>query len=142
MDGMNFKTNFHWHGVNPNIEFSINEKNKILDEFVSNYNYYCEITNAINDKINHIWNGLESAKATNNEKFITEIACAMGVGKDCTYCEWVKKVFTDITDQMNIHGIGKKLESFIFMDGDIPVYGARFKEHPEWTIDFTLESVE
>lgn len=61
-----------------------------------------------------------------------------GIRKGTTYNDWIEKWYRDLADAVDLSFQWSRLQSYIFRDGDLPVYGVKFKDHPDWKMDFTL----
>ena len=143
-----FRAKFHAKGFEVGKDVSWGEWQAAIAEFVGMQNAYAEISNQYLDQLNQTWSQYESIKATDAmmgwsvSTYMAQLQ--MGVDEDVTYGDWMEKwakQFGEIIDSI-VTTAGFRLRSDIFREDDIPIYGAKFKDQPEWRIQMTLEPVE
>ena len=146
MENMEFVTEFIAHGFVPGKDISQEDWNAAICEYMAMYEQYANATNGMIDRLNDTWNKYESIKKTDgNFGFWTGLMqTTMDISNETTYVEWLEKWFKEASDAVDTMAAmsGFKLRGNIFRDGDLPVYGVKFKDKPEWTIDFVLRPVE
>ena len=134
--GVNFQTN----GFKPSEIRPRKMWNRLKEDFVNMYNDYCEVTNKVIPKLNQTWeeahpeNNEENSEVSDDVKDLQERIRELEYG--CYMCE----AFNQAAYLVNQEHRDSYLDGFVFMDGAIPVFGARIKQHPELTMSFVIES--
>lgn len=145
-----YKVNIHGHGFEIGKDISENELETLQAEYMAMYQAFADMSNSVLEQINATWKKYEEAVELSNlvggedRKVIAdELRTVMGIKEADDYNDWVEKWYMQIAEAIDINAEMAKfrMRSNIFRDGDIPIYGAKFVDHPEWTMDFTLEPV-
>lgn len=138
-----FKVIFHSKGFDLD---SLNEKlrDAVCAEFMSMYDMFAKMANEIQDKINDSWQQYEEVKLYGNEIATKQVLNLMGLTEEQDYNDWCEKWYLEICKAIDFTAKISRfhLISDIFRDGSVPVYGAKFKDKPEWKLYFTLEPVD
>jgi len=145
---MNFKAKFNAHGFVPGVDISQRDWQNVICEFTAMYDQFANMSNQVIDRLNETWEKYESIKRMDNlmggemATFMTQKT--MGIDEKTTYEDWMEKWYKDICEAVDACAImaGFKLRSNLFRDDNVPLFGAKFKDRPEWTIDMSLEPVE
>ena len=69
---------------------------------------------------------------------------AMEIDDSTTYVDWTERYFKDICETVDeIAAMSNYVvRSNLFRDGDLLVFGTKFRNKPEWKIDLRLRQVE
>ena len=148
MAGMEFKAKFNAHGFVPGVDISNENWQMLISEFMAMQNQFAYMCNQIQEKINDLWSKYETIKKFDEiggncmTTYLTQKT--MGIDEKTTYNDWVEMWYKDICEAVDSCAAfaGFHLRSNLFRDGDLPVFGAKVKNRPEWTIDLLLEPVE
>ena len=136
-----FKAIFRNHGFDVPKDVSQSVYNSIRNVYVEMYNKFTDEFNEYIDGINDIWDSYEMLIVSGDEDAMSAAREAMDIAEGATYNDWIEKWMKIVADNVDKSYGVNLLEGNIFRDGDTPVYGVRFKDHPNWTIDFVLEKV-
>lgn len=146
MEDMTFVTEFIAHGFVPGKDISKEDWNAAIGEYVSMYDQYANATNGMIDRLNDTWNKYESIKVSDGDNglFTKMMQTTMDISNETTYVDWIEKWFKDVVQVVDTMAAmsGFRMRGNLFRDGDVPVYGVKFKDKPEWTIDFVLRPAE
>ena len=132
MSEMLYKINWHTHGFKPK-DLSEDEWALLTKEFVRLHNKYCEITNGRS--------GYERINKDFNWRY-GDIDRSVDGLEAYVYGSYVTWRVNEILLMKKKKFQSEILEPFVFMDGWIPVFGARLKKHGYWSMDFTLKPEE
>ena len=133
------RVEFHEKGFTPGKDVSELEMEKLRDQFMQMYNFWATNTNTIQDKINDLWEKYERILKSGDDIAIYLCEKTMDIKKGMDYYDWCEKWYKEVAQGVDLVFIGSRLKSRIFRDGELPIYGVEFKDHPDWTIDFTLK---
>lgn len=146
MASVNFNVIFHGHGFDLERDISEEMQNRVQGEFMEMYNMYANMANEVQDKINVLWDKLERIKAFDKvfgETEATSMALKeMGLTEDNDYYDWCEKWYKDIAEGVDMAALlsGYMLRCNIFrLEDGCPIFGVKFKDRPDWTMDFTVE---
>lgn len=146
MEDMTFVTEFIAHGFVPGKDISQEDWNAAIGEYVSMYEQYANATNGMIDRLNDIWNKYESMKNTygGSSLGVSMMQMTMDISNETTYVDWIERWFKQTVHAVDAMAAmsGFRMRGNLFRDGDVPVYGVKFKDKPEWTIDFVLRPAE
>lgn len=139
-----FKATVNARGFIPGKDISDKEWTEIVSEFIAMQNQFATMSNEVIDKINDTWHRYEEIKkmdeTTGNciSTFLTQMT--MGIDSKSTYEDWVEIWYKQICEAIDTCAAmaGFKIRSNIFRADGIPLFGAKFKEKPDWTMDITL----
>lgn len=143
-----YKVEFNVRGFTPGQDISEKEFQEAVSEFISMQNKFAESTNQILDKANDLWLRYENIQKMDNmggqcmSTFMARIE--MGIDETTTYYDWLERWYNAVLEVVNHMGqlAGFKTEGYIFRDGELPVFGSRFRKKPEWKIDLLLKPAE
>ena len=134
-----YKAVFHEHGFEAGKDVSEAELEQLRELFMVMYDLFTTGLNPVMEKINQTWEKYVDIKETGDTLATYMTQRVMGINSETKYIDWVEKWYKDIADSVDMSFMWAPLKSRIFRDGEILVYGVAFKEHPEWTMDFTIE---
>ena len=145
----NYVVKFVTNGFTPGKDISQEEYENVISEYISMYDVFSNYTNQILDKINTTWEKYQEVKKKEEEllpdypwaRYATRLLQAeMEITDKTTYSDWVEKWYKNIVEVIDIMAMTSrfKLMGNLHRDGELPVYGACFRDKKEWTIDFVL----
>lgn len=144
---MEFRIKFNTHGFEIGKDISNEDWNMVQAEFMAMYDSFADQANKIMDKINDVWDKYEETKKMADSigvpELVTAMARSMEIPETYDYNDWVEKWYKQIIVGIDFAATIShfKIRSNIFRDGDVPIFGGKFKDKPEWTFDFELEPV-
>ena len=144
---MEFRIKFNTHGFEIGKDISNEDWNMAQAEFMAMYDSFANQANKVMDKINDIWDKYEEIKKMADSigvpELVTAMARSMEIPETYDYNDWVEKWYKQIIVGIDFVAAMSqfKVRSNIFRDGDVPIFGGKFKDKPEWTFDFELEPV-
>lgn len=148
MAGMEFKAKFNAHGFVPGVDISYENWQTAISEFIIMQDQFVYMSNQILEKVNGLWEKYEHIKKldeiTGSCMATFQTQKSMGIDEKTTYNDWIEMWYKDVCEAVDSCAelSGFHLKSNLFRDGDMPVFGAKFKDRPEWTVDLSLEPVE
>lgn len=131
---------YHYHGFVPGIDISEEELEALQKQFMEMYNLWANGANQIQDKINETWENYEHMQEIGMD--VTAIQKVMGIDDKTNYYNWCEKWYKDISDSIDRSYSHTRLKGNIFYDGECPLYGVAFRDHPDWTMDFTMNVID
>lgn len=138
---MTLKVVFHEHGFEVGKDISFEELEKLREQFVTMSNLFADGANAALEKLNKIWEQYEYILKIGNVFDIRQTQEAMGIESDTDYNDWIAKWYQELANCVDLSFTDTRLKSYIFRDDGVPIYGVQFKDHPDWTMDITLEQM-
>lgn len=144
---MEFRIKFNTHGFEIGKDISNEDWNMVQAEFMAMYDSFADQANKVIDKINETWESYESTKrladSMGQHSLVEFMASSMGINENYDYNDWIEKWYKQISIGIDFVAAMSqfKVRSNIFRDGDVPIFGGKFKDKPEWTFDFELEPV-
>ena len=144
---MEFRIKFNTHGFEIGKDISNEDWNMVQAEFMAMYDSFADQANKVMDKINDVWDKYEETKKMADSigvpELVTAMARSMEIPETYDYNDWVEKWYKQIIVGIDFAATIShfKIRSNIFRDGDVPIFGGKFKDKPEWTFDFELEPV-
>lgn len=144
---MEFRIKFNTHGFEIGKDISNEDWNMVQAEFMAMYNIFANMANQVLDKINETWESYEYTKLfaerMGNYNSVKDMVESMGINENYDYNDWAEKWYKQIIIGVDAAAAMSqfKVRSNIFRDGDVPIFGGKFKDKPEWTFDFELEPV-
>ena len=144
---MEFRIKFNTHGFEIGKDISNEDWTVIQAEFMAMYDSFANQANKVMDKINDVWDKYEEIKKMADSigvpELVTAMARSMEIPETYDYNDWVEKWYKQIIVGIDFAATISqfKVRSNIFRDGDVPIFGGKFKDKPEWTFDFELEPV-
>ena len=145
---MEFRIKFNTHGFEIGKDISNEDWNMVQAEFMAMYDSFADQANKVIDKINETWESYESTKrladSMGQHSLVEFMASSMGINETYDYNDWIEKWYKQIGIGIDFAAAMSqfKVRSNIFRDGDVPIFGGKFKDKPEWTFDFELEPVD
>ena len=138
-----YKVRFNAEGFLPGKDITEEEWSEICDQFAAMNNYYANGFNSIIDRLNETWNTYEMNRK-NDAIAEAMMQISMGITDETAYWDWVEMWMQKVSQAVDLTAemAGFRLRSNIIRDGEFPVYGAKFTDHPDWTIDMTLYPAE
>ena len=147
MELTNYKPEFAANGFVPGVDISDAYWARAISETILLQDIFSYMCNNVIDKINENWNKYETIKMKDRilgtTIFTRECQEVMEIDDNTTYVDWTERFFKDICEtvdevaEMNHYVV----RSHLFRDGDLLVFGTRFVNKPEWTIDLRLRRV-
>lgn len=131
---------YHYHGFVPGIDISEEELEALQKQFMEMYNLWADGANQIQDKINDTWETYEHMQELGMD--VTAIRKVMGIDDKTNYYSWCERWYKDISDKVDEWYTHTKLKGNIFYDGECPLYGVAFRDHQDWTMDFTMKVID
>ena len=144
---MEFRIKFNTHGFEIGKDISNEDWNMVQAEFMAMYDSFVDQANKVMDKINDVWDKYEEIKKMADSigvpELVTAMARSMEIPETYDYNDWVEKWYKQIIVGIDFAATMSqfRIRSNIFRDGDVPIFGGKFKDKPEWTFDFELEPV-
>lgn len=144
---MEFRIKFNTHGFEIGKDISNEDWNMVQAEFMAMYDSFADQANKVMDKINDVWDKYEEIKKMADSigvpELVTAMARSMEIPETYDYNDWVEKWYKQIIVGIDFAATIShfKIRSNIIRDGDVPIFGGKFKDKPEWTFDFELEPV-
>lgn len=135
------RLNFHEHGFTPGKDVSEKELEGLRTQFLQMYNLWATGVNQMQDQINDIWHKYEVIKAGNNSLATFMCQMTMGITEQMDYFDWCERWYKEAAESVDLSFLDTRLRGIIFRDGENPLYGVAFRDHPDWTMDFTMELV-
>lgn len=136
---LNYKAVFHEKGFIPGKDITEEELEQLRAQFVEMQNLFADGINPALKKLNDIWARYEDIRNKGDVLAIWLTQNTMGINSETEYNDWLAMWYEIFAHGVDLSFQNTRLESNIFRDGDQPIYGVRFKDHPEWTMDITLE---
>jgi hypothetical protein len=134
--GVNFQTN----GFKPSEIRPRKMWNRLKEDFVNMYNDYCEATNAVIPQLNKAWEEAHPETNEENSEVADDVKDLQDRISDLEYGCYMRDAFDTAAYLVNQKHPDSYLDGFVFMDGAIPVFAARIKQHPELSMTFVVES--
>ena len=131
---------FHHRGFVPGIDISEEELEALQKQFMEMYNLWANTVNTIQDKINATWETYENMLKDGMDVLFTQEL--MGIDDKTDYYSWCEKWYKDAASAVDIGYLNTRLKGNIFYDGECPLYGVAFRDHPNWTMDFTMKVID
>lgn len=146
MENITFNVEFIAHGFVPGKDISEEDWNKAISEYATMYEQYAKATNDMMDRLNETWNKYEILQKVYGDDYLYTkmMRNTMEISNETTYTDWLERWFGEVVRVVDMMAAisGFRMRGYLFRDGDVPVYGVKFKDKPEWTIDFVLKPVE
>jgi hypothetical protein len=149
MATVEFKAKFNAKGFVPGIDISEEEWELAISEFLAMQNQFAQNCNKIQDKLNENWEKYETIKRKDELLGCSGIYTrmtqqAMGISDKTTYGDWLERWYKEVCDVIDecAEFAGFHLRSNLHREEDLPMFGAKFKDRPDWKIELTLEQVE
>lgn len=141
MENVTYKAVFHEHGFEVGKDVSEAELEQLRSMYMIMYDLFTTFVNQGIEMINDAWEKYIYIKERGDAFATHTLQCEMKINSDTTYADWVEKWYKEYAHVVDSVFMQAPLKSRIFRDGENVVYGVAFKEHPEWTMDFTIEQV-
>ena len=141
MENITYKAIFHEHGFEAGKDVSEAELMRLRELFMAMYELFTTGVNSVMEKVNETWEKYEYIKENGDIFSIIALQRVMGITSETQYNDWLEKWYKELANSVDMGFKWAPLKSRIFRDGELPVYGVAFKEHPEWTMDFTIEEL-
>lgn len=144
----NYKAEFVANSFVPGVDISDAYWAKAVSEAVLMQNLFSEMSNQVIGKLNDNWHKYEGIKAMDQmmgSQVFTEMCWkAMDIDANTTYIDWIEKYFKEICNAVDTTAAMNQymVRSNLFRDGDLLVFGVKFVNKPEWTIDLRLRQVD
>lgn len=144
----NYKVEFAANGFVPGVDISDAYWTKAVSETVLLQDIFSSMCNKVIDKINETWHKYESIREKDRimglRFFTQQCQEAMEIDDSTTYVDWTERYFKDICETVDeIAAMSNYIvRSNLFRDGDLLVFGTKFRNKPEWKIDLRLRQVE
>ena len=144
MEEMVFNCKFNARGFTPGVDITNEKWQEAVQEFAAMYDLYAKSCNEITDRLNETWEKYEDIMK--NDRILgTNLAeltrSVMGISENTTYCDYMEIWFKQICDMVDdcAKTAGFYIRSNLFRENDCPIFGGKFLDHPDWTIDMSLE---
>lgn len=142
------RAKFDAEGFEVGKDVSFEEWQMLIVEFGGMYDQYATMLNQVVGKIDEVWSKYEyirSMDASMGGSISTMLTrAAMGIDENANYGDWMEKWAKEICEAIDRAATfaGYKLRSDLFREDDIPLFGAKFSDNPNWKIRMTLEAIE
>lgn len=133
---------FHEHGFIPGKDVSNEELEVLRSQMLAMHNIWADGVNRIQDNINATWEQYEEIKRLNDGITTTMCKLAMDIDENSTYYDWCERWYKEAAKCVDLGFMDTRLRSRIFRDGEYPIYGVMFADHPDWTMNFTIKEVK
>lgn len=131
---------YHYHGFVPGIDISEEELEALQNQFMDMYNLWAGYVNKIQDKINATWEEYENMQTSGMD--VSVVREFMDISEKTNYYSWCEKWYKNVAEAVDLGYLDTRLKGNIFYDGEYPLYGVAFRDHPDWTMDFTMNIVD
>ena len=135
------KVNFHEVGFIPGKDISEKEMESLRTQFMEMYNLWAGYVNQVQEKINETWNRYEDIKNHNDSIVTLMCQLTMEITEEMDYFDWCEKWYKDIAKCVDLGFTHTRLRGSIFRDDNNPIYGVTFIDHPDWSMNFTIELI-
>ena len=116
---------------------------KLQEDFLELYNDYVEFTNDRIPALNEAWTTLNPKTEEEEKETLTpeeqEIKDQKDLNEKLMYGLFMRDNFDGCAFLANQKHPDSYLSGYVMMDGDIPIFAARIKQHPECTMTFVIE---
>ena len=142
------KAKFTAEGFEIGKDVSFEEWQSLIMEFRGMYDQYATMFNQVVGKINEIWSKYDDIKrmdASMGGSLATMMTrMTMEIEENASYGDWTEKWAKKICESIDIAAefAGFKLRSDLFREDDIPMFGAKFTDNPNWKVRMTLVAIE
>ena len=148
MATMNYNAKFNAKGFIPGVDISETEWSLAISEFMLMQDQFVQNCSLIQEKLDTSWEKYENIKKRDqimgSKMFTRMCQHEMGISDDTTYGDWLEKWYKEeckILDEC-AEMAGFRIRSNLHRIEDLPMFGAKFKDRPDWKIELTLELVE
>ena len=144
MEGTEMTYNIIPHGFEVGKDITFGEWMFYSGLFYQMYSGYIKCISDNLKAVDQVWKSFEDIKKSGNMFAITMAASTMGVRSDTTHDDYRKSFMHRVADKVNKLYDEKlkdlmKIEGYVNENGNEVMYCGRFKEHPEWTMEFALK---
>lgn len=137
----NLKVEFRYEGFVPGVDISERTLGELRELYILMHQAFSTMVNGMIEKINDSWAVFETGRSLGYEEFTKTIQDVIDVPDNASYQDWIEAWYKRINNIVNKAAPNPFLIGDIFLDGDMPVYGVKFKENPNWRMDFVLTEV-
>jgi len=134
MEKTNMKYSVISHGFIPGENISIDEFERVKDDFLNSYANYNAILCNNFESFKKTWNKFEELRKTGDMLLTSMAARLIGLSKDSTFEDYLDRNRELIISQINKR-IPMDVEIYVFKKGNDTMYAGKFKDHPDWIIE-------
>lgn len=122
------------HGFIPGENISIDEFERVKDDFLNSYVNYNAILCKNFELFKETWDKFEELRKTGDMLRISMAARLIGLSIDSTFEDYLDQHREFIVSQINKR-IHMDVEIYVFKNGNDTMYAGKFKDHPDWIIE-------